>query len=70
MKDWLPRSPGMRKEDRVKEGRETFCMAMWQMEVWDNRAEDEQFWRRVKGGAPWMRQKQRTGVRWHRELKE
>lgn len=40
-------------------------MAVWQMEIWDNRVEDELYWRRVNRGTTWMRQKQRMGVRWH-----
>lgn len=49
------------KRTGLKSVGEAFCMAMWQMEMWDNRVEDELFWRRVKRGIPWMRQKQRWG---------
>lgn len=40
-------------------------MAMWKMETWDHRDEDELIWRRVKRGTPWMTKKQREGRGWH-----
>lgn len=40
-------------------------MAIWQMEMWDNRVEDELFWRRVD-----ETEAEYEGQMSHREMKE